>query len=124
MFYVLDSLPTIACQSIDVGLRCYNGSQFVNYYKTDSNNSYDKTLAHGQFSGDAETYCFIRIKNAVGWQPFKQMFRWFIANSPSSATPRAKFELVLDKLSEFSGVNVRNTFPPGELAIVENAIPN
>jgi hypothetical protein len=115
MYYVLEQLGGKVSQNNTY----YVGSQIENYYKTDASGSYDNTIANGTFSGDGLTYCFIRIKNAIGWEPFKQTFRYFTSSGANPSTAVGKFNLFLDKLTEYSGYNVRSTFLPGELYTIE-----
>ncbi len=98
----------------------YYGSQIENMYKSISSGCYDNTIAQGTYNNDGATYCFLRIKNAIGWTPFQNTFYYFKNNSINPSTKVAKFDLFLDKLSEYSNFNVRSTFLPGELDTIRN----
>ncbi|MGA3008192.1 MAG: hypothetical protein ABSE59_09905 [Opitutaceae bacterium] len=100
----------------------YVGPQLATYYETDSPASYSKTIAQGQFSYDALIYCFIRIKNQIGWAPFKSTFRYYLSSGAAPARHIDNFNLFLDKLTAYSGYDVRSTFLPGELQTCVNAI--
>ncbi|EPR12591.1 M60 family metallopeptidase [Ruminiclostridium papyrosolvens] len=116
MYYILEQLGGKVWQNN----MYYVGSQLENYYRTDASGSYNNSIARGTYSGDGVTYCFIRIKNTIGWEPFKQTFRYFTSSGVNPSTKVAKFDLFLDKLSEYSGYNVRSTFLTGELDTIRN----
>lgn len=116
MYYVIEQLGGKVWQNYTY----YIGSQLADYYRAGASGSYNNTIARGTFSGDGLTYCFIRIKNAIGWQPFKSTFRYFTSSGVVPATKVAKFDLFLDKLTEYSGYNVRSTFLTGELDTIRN----
>ena len=95
----------------------YTGSQLKNYYRTDAGASWDKTLKLGVFSGDGLTYKFIQIRDQIGWEPFKQTFRYFMS-LPVNELPTTKinkFNLFLDKLTEYAGYDVRTLFTQIEM---------
>jgi len=82
---------------------------------------------------DAMTYMFIEIVKKIGWEPFKQTFRSYYNNSYpyhpyinllcTENNNATKFNDFLDRLSYFSGENVRNVFTTEQLAAVEAAYP-
>ncbi|TAL57991.1 MAG: hypothetical protein EPN86_00950 [Nanoarchaeota archaeon] len=113
MYYPVETLNATVTMS---GIR-YTGSQLKTYYETDAGASYDKTLSKGNFSGDALTYKFIQIKDQIGWDPFKKTFRYFLTLNQSQipTTRMDKFNLFLDKLTEYSGYDVRNLFSTTEM---------
>lgn len=106
----------------------YKGTEIETYYKTDSKEGYDKKLALNIYSGDSLTYCFMEIKNQIGWEPFKLTFRYF--NSLDQAdvpqTRLEKFNLFLDKLDEFSNPSfeTRSVFTQEQLTAIQNALSN
>jgi len=116
MYYVVEQLNG----KVDQNGIYYVGSQLQNFYKTDASGSYDNTIAKGTFSGDGLTYCFIRIKNIVGWDAFKNTFRYFTSSGVNPSTKVAKFDLFLDKLTEYANYDVRSTFSTGELNTIRN----
>lgn len=116
MYYVVEQLGGKVFQNNTY----YVGSQLENYYKTHASGSYANTIANGTFKGDGLTYCFIRIKNVIGWEPFKMTFRYFTSSGANPASKVAKFDLFLDKLTEYSGYDVRSTFLTGELDTIRN----
>ncbi len=117
MCYVLESLYGKVKGNNNV---FYYGSQIENMYRSNSSECYDNTIAQGTYGGDGATYCFLRIKNSIGWTPFQNTFNYFKNNSINPSTKVAKFDLFLDKLSEYSNSNVRSTFLPGELDTIRN----
>ena len=69
-------------------------------------------------------YTLIRIKNEIGWEPFKLTYRELYETETSLTSNWQKFNLFLDKLSEYSGTNVREAYPEGELDIIKKTINN
>ncbi|MEK6968570.1 MAG: M60 family metallopeptidase [Nanoarchaeota archaeon] len=112
MYYAVEMLNA----KVNMG-KDYTGSELKNYYKTDAGASWDKTLALGVFSGDGLTYKFIQIRDQIGWDSYKQTFRYFQSLSPSQVptTRLGKFNLFLDKLTEYSGFDVRTLFTQTEM---------
>lgn len=117
MCYILESLYGKIKGNNNV---FYYGTQIENMYRSNSTECYDNTIAQGTYGGDGATYCFLRIKNSIGWTPFQNTFNYFQNNSINPSTKVAKFDLFLDKLSEYSNFNVRSTFLPGELDTIRN----
>lgn len=111
MYYAIEDLNG----KVKGGGIYYVGSELKNYYQTDAAGSYDKTLKLGVYSGDGLTYKFIYIKDQIGLEPFRQTFRYFLTLSQEPATRLDKFNLFLDKLTEYSSVNVRDMFPSIEM---------
>ena len=103
----------------------YTGSQYVNYFKTDRySESYDATFANGNYSSCGLTYVFIRIKNTIGWQPFKETFRYF-NTLPSNQVPASnigKFNLFITKLQDYSGYNILSLMTGSEKTIIGNRL--
>jgi pimeloyl-ACP methyl ester carboxylesterase len=91
-----------------------NSVPYINYanlpafYKTYAPGAYDNTVATGTYHNDGLNYTFLKIKNQIGWNPFKQTFRYF--NSlPAADVPTTnlgKLNLFLSKLMDYSGYNV------------------
>jgi hypothetical protein len=64
-----------------------------------------------------QTYRNLQIRDRVGWEPFKKVYRYFLA-LPADEVPRDawdKFKLWHDKLSEFSGFDAWSVYAPGEI---------
>ncbi len=100
----------------------YSGAQLANFYKTDAYYSYDNTFAKGTYDRYGLTSIFIRIKNTIGWQPFKDTFRYFnnLTSSQIPTTNIGKFNLFIGKLSEYSNYDVRSLFTSNEISIIQN----
>lgn len=116
MYYALETLNGKVYQS-----KYYTGSELKQYYYQDAGGSYQKTIALGTYSHDALTYCFIRIRETIGWEPFKQTFRYFKTSGENPATNSDKFNRFLQLLQEYyhpGGHEVENTFPAGELTLI------
>jgi len=110
VYYATETLNT----KVLLNGKNYTGSELANYFKTDSSTSYDDTLSVGTFSWDGLLYKFISIKNQIGWEPFKQTFRYFTSLGSAPATKLDKLNLFISKLTEYSGQNVRNMFTSTE----------
>lgn len=104
--------------NVHINGRYYTGANFINWWKTDSPESYDNSFAKGTFAYDGLVYKFIEIKNQIGWEPFKQTFRYFTSLSSAPATKLDKLNLFINKLSEYSGQNVRSMFTDTEWNIM------
>lgn len=100
----------------------YVGPQIEQQYYADIENNYCDSIARGIYRDTALIYCWFRIKDAVGWAPFKETFRYFIRSGEIPATPLEKFNRFMDKLTEYAHSDVRATFKPGELATIVNGI--
>jgi hypothetical protein len=64
-----------------------------------------------------QTYRNLQIRDRVGWEPFKKVYRYFLA-LPAAQVPTdawGKFELWHDKLSEFSGFDAWSVYTPGDV---------
>ena len=69
--YVVENLNA----KVEQSGKYYVGNQLETFYKTDAENSYEKTLKIGIYHNDGLDYKFLYIKNQIGWEPFKQTFR-------------------------------------------------
>lgn len=68
-----------------------------------------------------QTYRNLEIRDRVGWEPFKRLYRYFLA-LPADQVPAdnwGKFKLWHDKLSEFSGFDAWSVYQPGEIEFVQ-----
>lgn len=117
MYYVVESLNAKVMQR-----KYYIGAQLAEYYRADGADSYANTIARGRFTHDGLTYVFIRIQQQIGWEPFKRTFRFYLESRARPSRAIDNFNLFLDKLTEYGGIDVRATFLPGELAVCVNAI--
>jgi hypothetical protein len=63
----------------------------------------------------------ILIRDQIGWEPFKKTLRYFAALPPAEVPPTraAKLERWLDKLAEFSGMDVRAMFTAQDRALLD-----
>jgi uncharacterized protein (TIGR02145 family) len=107
MFYVIQALN---------GRFWRDGSHIVGHdYKDYYKGVYNRVKQHYKSTGeimhlygDALTYKFIDIADSIGWEPFRETFRAYLAN-PSIAQPGNinKYFHFLDMLSRKSGKDVR-----------------
>jgi hypothetical protein len=92
----------------------YTGlSALRQYYKSYSNPngggiSYDQSVARGSYHHDGLTYSMLNIQQNIGWEPFRQTFRYFnnLQSNEIPATNIGKFNLFLMKLADYSGRDV------------------
>ena len=118
MYYAIEKLNATVFNG-----RLYTGKELESFFETDCNDSYLKTIAAKNYvHHDAIMYTLLRIKNKVGWEPFKLTFFDLYSRNEYFETKKDKFNLFLDELSRFSGENVRSTFPNGELEFIEDAL--
>jgi hypothetical protein len=107
--YVVDTNPAARVWTALIDSVPYiNSSNLLAFYKTYAPGSYDKTVALGTYDNDGLNYTFLKIKNQIGWEPFRQTFRYF--NSLSTAavpsTNLGKLNLFLSKLKDYSGTDI------------------
>ncbi len=119
MYYVVEELNA----AIHQGSRVYTGSELKEYYKTDAGENYAEGIAMGIPQGhDGLMYTLIRIKDQVGWEPFRQSIQDLNASNLTPATRWESFNLFLDKLTHYSAQDVRATYVPGELETIEQLL--
>ena len=121
MYYAVELLDASVIQD-----KLYTGSELKNYYRTYAGGSYENKIRKGdaEDAHDGIMYTLIRIKDQIGWEPFKQTFRFLYQSDAEFTNNTQRFNHFLDKLSEFSGEDVRQTYPEGELEIIEEALKN
>jgi hypothetical protein len=117
MYYVVEKLNATIVEG-----NLYHGTELEKYYKTDGDGSYDRGLASGVFTGDGIMYTLIRIKNQIGWDPYIKAMRDLNTAQYPAGTKWQMFNLLLDKLTLYSGQDVRKTYQPGELSIIQRSI--
>lgn len=71
MMYVLEKTNG----KILMGEKLYTGRDLYKLYKTDTGASYDDFMSKGKYSGDSMAYLLYKIKEIVGWDGFKAVFR-------------------------------------------------
>jgi hypothetical protein len=98
-----------------------NSSNLLAFYKTYAPGAYDKTVALGTYDNDGLNYTFLKIKNQIGWEPFKQTFRYFNALSATAipTTNLGKLNLFLSKLKDYSGTNVFSLLTAQEMSVYQ-----
>ena len=79
---------------------------------------YEKTIAKGTYHHDGLEYCMMRIKEMIGWEPFRAAMRELIRTNPRLQKGNECLSLWLDLLTKISGKDVRSTFLPGELQLI------
>lgn len=108
MYYVIETNNG----SVEQNYRIYTGNELSNYYEKDATESYTKTLSKGTYAGDGLLYSFIKIKNNIGWEPFKETFTYFnnLPLKDVSSNKIDKFNLFMTKLRDYSGYDVLSTY--------------
>lgn len=83
---------------------------------------YEKTIGNKEkrcYNHDALLYCLLRIKDRVGWDPYKRVFaRYAVNNPPGDLNHQKLLELLINELSREARFDVRQTFPEGELEFI------
>ncbi|MFB2120924.1 hypothetical protein [Parapedobacter sp. 2B3] len=115
MYYALDQLNGSFVQ----GDKLYTGTEAKSYYRSDGGDSYENAFLQGRFTHDALMYTLIRIQEAIGWEPFRQTFRWLHTHEHSLSSDWERFDFFLTKLQSYTEVDVRGTYPSGELAFIQ-----
>lgn len=120
-YYVVESLGAKVYRTDTE--KYYTGSSFANFFKTDQlNTAYDKTFPYGTYSSRGLVSVFIRIKNTIGWQPFKDTFR-YLNNLSSGQVPTSnigKFNLFMTKLKDYSGTDIISLLSSNEKNVIQN----
>jgi len=114
MYYAVEMLDGVFMQN-----KIYRGAEAKIYYQTDAGGSYDNLFPVGKFSHDALMYTLIRIKDKIGWEPFKKIFRRLYDYQTELDDDWDKFNYFLDLLIEYSSFDVRTTYLEGELETVQ-----
>ena len=114
MYYAVETLNGAFLQRN----KLYRGDEAKYFYKTDVGDSYDKLFPEGKFGHDALMYTFIRIKDEIGWEPFKKTFARAYDHKTEFVCDWDKFNYFLDLLSEYASFDVRATYLDGELETV------
>ncbi len=107
--------------------KVYTPTQFKDqYWKSDvekvtGTKNYDYSLANNVYSEFMLTYRLAEIADTIGWQPFKDTFKYFreldVALVPN--TKLGKLNLFLTKLSDYSGRDVFSMITSKEMLIYE-----
>ena len=100
----------------------YKGANIKNYYKPFYTRS-------GLTINDGITYKLLEIKDKItaestevddGWDAFKLTFRYFETLSETNMSNRRKFDLFIEKLSEYSGLELENEFTSADIADLDS----
>lgn len=119
MYYVVDQLNA----PIKMNGKFYNGNGLKAMYKTDSRTSYDNGIGKGLTKGhDGIMYTLIRIQEQIGWEPFKKTYRFLYKSDVNPESRWDKFTLFLDKLTEYSNVDVRKTYSEKEWEVIKKML--
>ena len=67
-----------------------------------------------QYGAYQAAYVMLRIQKAIGWEPFKQTFKWFMDTNTNPSGNYNKFIQFINKLTEYSGKDVKAMFSTNE----------
>lgn len=85
------------------------------YERTIGNKDKEKQSYHH----DAFLYCLLRIKDIIGWDPYKRVLsRYAERNPPKDYNHQKLLDLLLTELSKEAKFDVRETFPEGEYDLI------
>ena len=71
-------------------------------------------LEKGEYGPYQAAHVMLRIQKQIGWEPFKQTYKWFIETGTNPSKTYEKFFTFIDKVSEYSGQDVRKLFADKE----------
>ena len=114
--YVLEKNSAPAAPAEFDAATNFYGKNIINAYSTlgsDFSTTYDiYALAHR----------FLKIKNDIGWEPFKQTFHKLQSQNSNYATAskQQRFETFISLLSSFSGKNIQSYFTQSEWKTIIN----
>ncbi|MDR0889319.1 MAG: peptidoglycan-binding protein [Oscillospiraceae bacterium] len=120
-YYVIEQLSAAVIPDSYTSV-LYVGDELKAFFETDADSSYDNAFANGVFSWGGAEHLFIMIKDAIGWEPFAQTFRYFSDLPSPPATNLGKFNLFMTKLRDFSHANVLGKISPEDLALFEEEL--
>lgn len=102
----------------------YYGSGFQTFFQSDQYESYNNTFPYGYYHSRGMTAIFIRIKNTIGWQPFKDTFRYInnLSSSQAPTTHIGRFNLFITKLRDYSGKDVISYLSSNEKSVIQSAL--
>lgn len=114
--YVLETNNVAAAPSEFDASTVFYGADIINAYNilgTDFSKNYDIFGA---------TERFMKIKNDIGWEPFKKTFQNLQANEKlySGYSKQQKFKKFVEKLSEYSGKDIKSYFSSDEWSTILN----
>ena len=107
----------------------FNGNSYKTYMKSHADRfngcvNYDVSIPYGVYSPYGLAYNLSVIADAIGWQPFKDTFRYFEALDYSLIpnTCIGKFNLFLSKLKDYSGKDVFAMFTTQEKLVYQRKL--
>jgi hypothetical protein len=119
LYYAIETLGGRAGEYVGAGQLAYWKDQFERDWRNDD--AAKRTASH-----DGLEYVTILMRKQIGWEPFRETFRWFLTlpAAEREMTPWARFKLFYDKLSEFSGVNVWAYFSQEDVERLKQEYPD
>ena len=111
-FYVADTVPGVVLHRDDM-VQWFTGREYADLFRY--HHSWGYYAPNGGFRADNDfnfafglTHIFVEIQSQIGWEPFRQTFRYFNA-LPEYDVPTTnadKFNMFVLKLSDYSGEDV------------------
>ena len=120
--YVVETLPN--CKIYVETMSYFSGNNINSYFQPSYNNSFAK----GFYNYYGMTAIMLRIKQSIGWQAFKDTFRYMSNLSVDElnyiyAMPRqdqiGKFNIFITKLKEYSGQDIISKLTTQEINIIQ-----
>jgi hypothetical protein len=100
----------------------YQGAALADFYEEGYWRDKQEYWNTGVIKHNPVFWSYIALARQIGWGPFKQAFRDLYANGNPNAAPIDKFNLFLDKLSQYAGRDVRALIPYDDLYEAEHYI--
>jgi hypothetical protein len=100
----------------------YQGAELADFYEEGYWKDKQAYWNTGICKHNPMAFRLIALSREIGWGPFKQAFRDLYANGNPDAAPIDKFNLFLDKLSQYAGRDVRALIPYDDLYEAEHNI--
>ena len=79
---------------------------------------YMNSIKVGKYHHDGLLYCLLRIKDTIGWEPFKKVMRKLIGTDNQKKSPTEALNIWMEMLIDESGINVKALFEEGEYKFI------
>ncbi len=118
MYYVVEQLNS----RIYADGKLYLGAALADFYEEGYWRDKQEYWNTGVIKHNPMFWGYIALSKEIGWEPFKSAFRDIYANGNPNAAPIDKYNLLLDKLSQYAGRDVRALIPYDDLYEAEHYI--
>ena len=136
MFYALEKLNAKVIQtattvqedgSLKWEEKTYTGTEIQQFYKSEVDNGYDRTIGAGRAveMGNALCYCLIRIKEKYGWKLYQDVFEELYSiprneEQENKMNQWEKFEYFLSFLTKHAKADRNELFSVQELQVIKS----